>query len=96
MDVDNDKQKYKSISKLGLTDKELKKVLTRQILLLFFAPIFVALIHGAVALTALSHLFYYDLFQESVIVLSVFFGIQVIYFFIVRFFYIDQIKAAIQ
>jgi putative ABC transport system permease protein len=96
MDVDSDKQKYKSISKLGLTDKELKKVLTRQILLLFFAPISVALIHGAVALTALSHLFYYDLFQESVIVLSVFFGIQAIYFFIVRFFYIDQIKAAIQ
>jgi putative ABC transport system permease protein len=96
MDVDSDKQKYKSISKLGLTDKELKKVLTRQILLLFFAPISVALIHGAVALTALSHLFYYDLFQESVIVLGVFFGIQVIYFFIVRFFYIDQIKAAIQ
>jgi len=96
MDVDGDKQKFKSIAKMGLTDKELKQVLTRQTVILFFAPILVALIHGAVALTALSHMFYHNLFTESVIVLSVFFAIQIIYFFIVRFFYIKQIKSAIQ
>ncbi|MGG3801421.1 ABC transporter permease [Metabacillus fastidiosus] len=96
MDLDEDKQKFKSIAKMGLTEKELKKVLNRQTAILFFAPITVALIHGAVALTALSHLFYYDLFKESVIVLSVFLAIQVIYFFIVRFFYTKQIKTAVQ
>ncbi len=95
MDVDGDKQKFKSISKMGLTDKELKQVLTRQTMILFFAPIIVALIHGAVALTALSHMFYHNLLTESVTVLSVFFAIQVIYFFIVRFFYTKQIEAAI-
>jgi hypothetical protein len=30
----------------------------------------VALIHGAIALTALSHAFYYDLFKESAAVLG--------------------------
>ncbi|MED4531489.1 ABC transporter permease [Metabacillus fastidiosus] len=96
MDLDEDKQKFKSIAKMGLTEKELKKVLNRQTAILFFAPITVALIHGAVTLTALSHLFYYDLFKESVIVLSVFLAIQIIYFFIVRFFYTKQIKIAVQ
>jgi putative ABC transport system permease protein len=95
MDLDEDKQKFKSISKMGLTDRELKKVLNRQTIILFFAPILIALIHGAVALTALSNMFYFNLFKESVIVLSVFLAIQVVYFFIVRFFYTKQIKASI-
>ncbi|KAF0822805.1 ABC transporter permease [Cytobacillus firmus] len=95
MDLDEDKQKFRSISKMGLTEKELKKVLNRQTMILFFAPIVVALIHGAVALTALSNLFYFNLFKESVAVLSVFLAIQVVYFFIVRFFYTKQIQAAV-
>lgn len=95
MDLDEDKQKFSSISKMGLTDKELKKVLNRQTAILFFAPIIVALVHGAVALTALSNLFDFNLFKESVLVLGVFLFIQIIYFFIVRFYYTKQIKAAI-
>lgn len=95
MDLDEDKQKFSSIAKMGLTAKELTKVLNRQTAILFFAPIIVALVHGAVALTALSNLFSFNLFKESVIVLGVFLFIQIIYFFIVRFFYTKQIKAVI-
>lgn len=95
MDLDEDKQKFSSIAKMGLTVKELKKVLTRQTAILFFAPIIVALIHGAVALTALSNLFEFNIFKESVMVLGVFLIIQIIYFFIVRFFYTKQIQAVI-
>lgn len=94
-DLDGDKEKFRSVSKLGLSEKELTRVLTRQISLLFFAPIVVALIHGAVALTAMSNMFAYSLFRESAAVLGVFFLIQVVYFVIVRFFYIKQVKAAL-
>jgi len=95
MDLEEDKQKFTSIAKIGLTDKELKTVITRQTMILFFAPIIVALVHGAVALTALSHFFNYNLVKESSIVLGSFFAIQIIYFIIVRFVYIKQIKKAI-
>lgn len=95
MDVDGDKQKFMTIARMGLGEKELEQVLNRQTAILFFAPIIVALLHGAVALTALSRLFLYDLVKESAIVLSVFLAIQIIYFFIVRIFYTKQIKAAI-
>lgn len=95
MDLDEDKEKFRAIAKMGLSVKELKKVLSRQTALLFFAPIVVALIHGAVALTALSHLFYENLVRESAIVLGTFLVIQIIYFFIVRFFYTKQIQAEI-
>jgi putative ABC transport system permease protein len=94
-DLDEDKQKFKSIAKMGLTAKELKKVISRQTMILFFAPIIVALLHGAVALTALSHLFNYNLFEESAWVLGSFFAIQLIYFFIVRHFYTKQIKSSV-
>lgn len=94
-DLAEDKQKFKSIAKMGLTTKELKKVISRQTMVLFFTPIIVAVIHGAVALTALSHVFDYNLFMEATWVLGGFFIIQVIYFFIVRYFYTKQIKSAI-
>ncbi|MCZ8542435.1 FtsX-like permease family protein [Psychrobacillus psychrodurans] len=95
MDLEEDKQKFKSIAKMGLTERELKKILSRQTMILFFTPITVAIIHGAVALTALSHLSEFSLVKESVTVLSVFFIIQVLYFFIVRYLYTKQVKAEV-
>lgn len=94
-DLDQDKTKFKSIAKMGLTDKELKKVINRQTALLFFAPIVVALIHGAIALTALSNLFNYNLTSESAMVLGSFALIQIIYFMVVRYFYTKQIRRAV-
>ncbi|GGJ87892.1 ABC transporter permease [Lentibacillus kapialis] len=94
-DLDHDKDKFKSIAKMVLTDKELKKVINRQTALLFFAPIVVALVHGAVALTALSHLFDYNLTGEAASVLGIFALIQIIYFGIVRYYYTKQIRRTV-
>ena len=95
-DLDDDKEKFTAISKIGLTTREMNSVISKQITLLFFAPIIVALIHGAVALTALSHMFGYNLFTESAIVLGSFFVIQVVYFIIVRYFYTKQVRLAVK
>ncbi|WP_050183085.1 FtsX-like permease family protein [Domibacillus robiginosus] len=94
-DLDEDKEKFKAVAKMGLTEQELKRVLNQQIALLFFSPIVVALIHGVVALTALSNMFYQPFFVECIYVLLIFTTIQIIYFFIVRYFYIKQIKSAL-
>ncbi len=94
-DLEDDKRKYAAIRKLGLTDKELSSVITKQISLLFFVPIGVALVHGAVALTALHNMFHYSLLKESAFVLGSFFLLQFVYFLIIRTTYIKNIKAAI-
>lgn len=91
-DLDADKEKFKNIAKMGLTQKEMKKVVNRQTGLLFFTPIIVALVHGAIALTALSHFFEFNLVYESTLVLGAFLLIQIIYFGIVRYFYTKQIQ----
>ncbi len=94
-DLDEEKRKFRSIAKIGLTQSELKKVVTRQIAILFFSPIIVALVHGAVALTALSHFFDYHLIIESTLVLSSFAVIQIIYFLLARYFYLKQVERAV-
>ncbi|MBU9721242.1 MULTISPECIES: ABC transporter permease [Bacillaceae] len=91
-DLEGEKQKFRSIAKIGLKQSELKKIVNRQIAILFFSPIIVALLHGAVALTALSRLFDYNLMVESSLVLGSFALIQIIYFSIVRFFYVKQVE----
>ncbi|MFS0562985.1 ABC transporter permease [Terribacillus sp. 179-K 1B1 HS] len=91
MDIDGEKRKFRSIAKIGLTQSELKKVVNRQIAILFFSPIVVALLHGAVALTALSHLFDYNLTVESALVLGSFALIQLLYFLVVRVFYVKNV-----
>src|SRR5699024_10167147 len=91
-DLDDDKEKFAAISKTGLTAGEMNRVISKQMALLFFAPIVVAVIHGAVALTALSHLFNYNFVYAATLVLGGFLVIQIIYFIFVRFFYIRQVR----
>ncbi|MCG5104562.1 ABC transporter permease [Oceanobacillus alkalisoli] len=94
-DIENEQQKFAMISKIGLTDKELSKVLTTQLALLFFIPIITAVIHGAVALTALKNMFNYSMLESSVLVLGSFTLIQIIYFIFIRHNYIRRIKSYI-
>ncbi|MBW8350661.1 ABC transporter permease [Bacillus sp. IITD106] len=94
-DFEDEKRKFSAIRKLGLTDKELSKIVSIQLALLFFVPIIVAVIHGAVALTALEHMFNFSLFKESTLVLSSFGCIQIIYFLFIRSNYIRKIKRSI-
>lgn len=94
-DLEDDQRKFHAISKIGLTKHEMKKIISQQTAILFFTPIIVALLHGAIALTALSRLFSYRLIEESAIVLGTFFVIQVIYYLLVRYFYIRQINSSL-
>jgi len=93
-DLDEDKRKFKAIMKLGLTDGELSSVITKQLAILFLVPIGVATVHGAVALTALQHMFSYSLVKESAIVLGSFVLVQLIYFLLIRVRYIRQVRGA--
>src|SRR5699024_3226141 len=68
--LDEDRTKFSAINKIGLTSSEMNKVISKQIALLFFTPIIIAILHGAVALTALSHMFDFNLVKESVMVLG--------------------------
>lgn len=91
-DLDNDIIQYRAISKLGLTEEELSKVVSTQIGLLFFVPIIVAIIHGAVALNTLQNLLRQSFLKEMFFVLGSFLMVQVVYFLFIRASYVKKLK----
>ncbi|MFK4568117.1 FtsX-like permease family protein [Enterococcus sp. UD-01] len=95
-DMDVDVEKFKMIYKMGLTKKELKKMIYQQVGILFFTPIIVSFIHGAVALTAMYHLFNTGMQLIGWQVLGVFILIQIVYYLIARIFYFKKVYRLVQ
>ncbi|MGD7009294.1 FtsX-like permease family protein [Metabacillus sp. 84] len=94
-DFEEDVKKYQAISKIGLTGKEMKRIVTVQISLLFFVPVGVAALHGFVALIALGNMFGTSIWTEIAMVLGSFMLIQLVYFLIIRFGYVNKVRHAI-
>ncbi|MHC5215350.1 FtsX-like permease family protein [Enterococcus sp. LJL128] len=95
-DMDVDVEKFRMIYKMGLTKKELKKMINQQVAILFFTPIIVSVIHGAVALTAMYHIFNQGMQLAGWQVLGVFILIQAAYYLIARIFYFKKVYRLIQ
>ncbi|WP_224752497.1 FtsX-like permease family protein [Metabacillus arenae] len=91
-DLEYDRRQYLSLAKMGLTEKELNRIVTRQLKLLFFAPIAIAVIHSVFAFTALQSYFYLSIAGEMAFVLSGFTIVQILYFFFIRHHYLRNIK----
>lgn len=95
-DLERDQEQYQMLSKLVLRQKELKQIVTRQMIILFFLPIVVAMVHSSFA-----YLTFHQLgqtvskemyvLQSSIVVLIIFICIQIIYFLIIRHHYLKSI-----
>lgn len=95
-DLDVDVEKFKMIYKMGLSKRELKKMINQQVGILFFTPIIVSVIHGAVALTAMYHIFNQGMQLAGWQVLGTFILIQVVYYLIARIFYFKKVYRLVQ
>jgi len=91
-DLEYDSRQYLTIRKVGLTDQELNKIVTRQLALLFFVPILVAFIHSAFAFTALQSFYTLSIATEMILVLAGFLIAQLVYFFLIRYRYLKNFK----
>ena len=94
-DMESDIEKFKMIYKMGLSKKELKKMIYQQVGILFFTPIVVSLIHGAIALNAMYHVFNLSMQLAGWEVLGVFLVIQIVYYLIARVFYFRKVYRGI-
>ncbi|MCT1402208.1 ABC transporter permease [Paenibacillus sp. p3-SID867] len=91
-DLDYDRRHYATISRLGMTDKEFRRIVTGQLALLFFVPIGLAIVHSIFAFVALQSYFYLSIAAEMGIVLISFLMMQVMYFFFIRSQYLRKLK----
>lgn len=95
-DMDVDVEKFKMIYKMGLTKKELKRMINQQVGILFFTPIIVSVIHGIVALTAMYHMFNQTMQLAGWQVLGAFILIQAVYYLVARIFYFNKVYQMVQ
>lgn len=94
-DLERNQQQYKMIAKVGLSKPELKKIVSRQLALLFFLPIAIAITHSTVAFMALQKLANFSVLGSSVMVLICFLVMQIIYFYFVRAQYLKKMYKTI-
>ncbi|AOY18146.1 ABC transporter permease [Bacillus anthracis] len=95
-DLTNEKQKYITITKLGLTESEMFRSATIQLGILFFVPYIVAGIHTLFAVKFLQSMFAFSLLKELLIVLTFFGIIEIIFFFLIRSLYINKLSQHIK
>ncbi len=95
-DLDYDKRQYRAIAKLGLSEKELRKIVTPQIAILFFLPFAVAFVHSVFAFIALQSLIYYSIAGRTLVVLGCFLLLQIAYFFLIRSRYLRHLKEVVR
>ncbi|KAA8746114.1 FtsX-like permease family protein [Paenibacillus sp. UASWS1643] len=87
-DLERDEAQYRMIGKMGLSRPELRQIVTRQLLLMFFLPILIAVIHSSVAFVALQQLVDFSVFGYSLRIFLVFASMQILYFALVRWRYL--------
>ncbi|PGL71014.1 ABC transporter permease [Bacillus sp. AFS055030] len=92
MDEESDKQKYKQLHKIGVSFKEMKKIISIEIGVMFLLPYIVATIHSTVALEAMKRIFKLDVGTATITVLSTFLLYQIVYFLIIFKSYLNVIK----
>ncbi len=95
-DLERDKKQYDVLRRMGVTDRELVKIVNRQLIPQFFLPWGLAMVHSTFSFMFLQA-FWVDLAavsiaMEMLLVLIAFTIIQVSYFFLIRWRYIAHIQ----
>lgn len=96
--LEQDRKQFRLLVHLGMTEKELKKVVNRQLVPQFFLPWALALLHSGFAFVSLQIVWdefaQLSILDELVIVLACFTALQIFYFFLIRWRYIAHLQAS--
>ncbi|WP_404458231.1 FtsX-like permease family protein [Oceanobacillus kapialis] len=90
--IDKDLKHYYSLYRIGLTSKEMKKIATRQLALLFFLPFTIAAIHAGFAFKALQNILVSNVLLPSIFVYSLYFAVHLTNFIIIRNIYTTKLN----
>ncbi|MGG0262422.1 ABC transporter permease [Bacillus mycoides] len=92
-DKEQDRIQFKSLKRIGMTDKEIRKIAIRQMGVIFFIPILIGTIHSGFALHTLGKMLYIDLWKSGVIVIVAYILASAIYFMIAQRGYLKHVKS---
>jgi putative ABC transport system permease protein len=95
-DLTNEQEKYVTITKIGLTESEMKRSATIQLGILFFVPYIMASIHTMFATKMLQDIINLSLFAEITVVLVIFGTVEIIFFLLIRSLYMQKLSQHIK
>ncbi|MCH7322840.1 ABC transporter permease [Solibacillus sp. MA9] len=94
--LDREKKQFNTLKRIGLTDKEMNRIVTRNLVIQFFLPWGLALMHSAFAFyvvqMVLNDYMNLSIAKEVVFSFTSFIFIQIVYFFLIRWRYISHIS----
>ncbi|MBJ8054002.1 ABC transporter permease [Bacillus cereus] len=91
-DLTNEQEKYVTISKIGVTDAEMRSSATIQLSILFFVPYIMASIHTMFATKMLQDVIGLSLFTEIATVLIIFGVVEIVFFLFIRSLYMQKLS----
>lgn len=92
-DKEQDRIQFKSLKRIGMTDKEIRKIAIRQMGVIFFIPIVIGAIHSGFALHTLGKMLYMDLWKSGAIVIGTYVIASAIYFMIAQRGYLKHVQS---
>ncbi|OAK44621.1 ABC transporter permease [Bacillus wiedmannii] len=95
-DLTSEQEKYVTITKIGLTESEMKRSATIQLAILFFVPYIMASIHTMFATKMLQEVLHLSFFAEITVVLMIFGTVEVIFFLLICSFYMQKLSQHIK
>ncbi|GAB6555463.1 FtsX-like permease family protein [Bacillus mobilis] len=95
-DLTNEQEKYVTITKIGLTEAEMKRSATIQLAILFFVPYIMASIHTMFATKMLQEVLHLSFFAEITVVLMIFGTVEILFFILIRSFYMQKLSQHIK
>lgn len=93
-ELQQDQRYYHSLSKMGLSEREMKRTATIQIALLFYIPLVFAALQTLVGLSAITSMFYVasSMIMVGFTAIGAFIVLYTIYFVVVRSRFLSQLK----
>ncbi|HDX9588063.1 TPA: ABC transporter permease [Bacillus pseudomycoides] len=95
-DLTNEQDKYIAITKIGLTESEMKRSATIQLAILFFVPYIMASIHTMFAAKMWKGVIKLSLFTEVSVVLIIFGTVEILFFLLIRSLYMQKLSKHIK
>jgi putative ABC transport system permease protein len=91
-DKEQDRLQFKSLKRIGMTDKEIRKIALRQMGAVFFIPILVGVVHSGFALYTLGSMLFIDLWKSGAIIIMAYLLASALYFAVAQRGYLKHVK----
>ncbi|GIM46204.1 putative ABC transporter permease YvcS [Collibacillus ludicampi] len=90
-EMQDDQNQFRALTRIGMTEQEIRRIVSAQVAILFFVPCIVGIIHMMFAMKSLGNLLSSNVIPYAFVVILIFIVMQSLYFFAARRTYMKKI-----